>query len=105
MIVISFVNMKGGVGKTTLAVNVADFLAKRHSKKVLLVDMDPQFNATQCLMSSENYIEYLSHGGTTVVDVFKNVNIANVSVVGGVSSSVECPYENIRPYTTDRSFD
>ena len=66
MIVISFVNMKGGVGKTTLAVNVADFLAKRHSKKVLLVDMDPQFNATQCLMSSENYIEYLSHGGTTV---------------------------------------
>ena len=40
MIVISFVNMKGGVGKTTLAVNVADFLAKRHSKKVLLVDMD-----------------------------------------------------------------
>ena len=51
MIVISFVNMKGGVGKTTLAVNVADFLAKRHSKKVLLVDMDPQFNATQCLMS------------------------------------------------------
>lgn len=105
MIVISFVNMKGGVEKTTLAVNVADFLAKRHSKKVLLVDMDPQFNATQCLMSSENYIEYLSHGGTTVVDVFKNVNIANVSVVGGVSSSVECPYENIRPYTTDRSFD
>lgn len=30
MIVISFVNMKGGVGKTTLSVNVADFLVKRH---------------------------------------------------------------------------
>lgn len=37
MIVISFVNMKGGVGKTTLAVNVADFLAKRHSKKCYLL--------------------------------------------------------------------
>ena len=49
MVVISFVNMKGGVGKTTLAVNIADFLAKRYAKKVLLIDVDPQFNATQCL--------------------------------------------------------
>jgi chromosome partitioning protein len=45
--VISFMNMKGGVGKTTLAVNVAYGLAAFHKQKVLIVDADPQFNATQ----------------------------------------------------------
>lgn len=36
MKVVSFVNMKGGVGKTTLAVNIADFLTHRHAKKVVV---------------------------------------------------------------------
>ncbi|MGP1568827.1 MAG: ParA family protein [Peptoanaerobacter stomatis] len=45
--VITFINMKGGVGKTTLAVNVAYTLQKIENKKVLLIDMDPQMNATQ----------------------------------------------------------
>ena len=44
--VITFINMKGGVGKTTLAVNVAYTLSKIEGKKVLLIDMDPQMNAT-----------------------------------------------------------
>jgi chromosome partitioning protein len=48
--VVSFINMKGGVGKTTLVVNVAYALAHFHGKKVLLVDMDPQFNASTYLI-------------------------------------------------------
>jgi chromosome partitioning protein len=44
--VISFMNMKGGVGKTTLAVNIGYGLAWFHDKNVLIVDTDPQFNAT-----------------------------------------------------------
>jgi chromosome partitioning protein len=44
MIVIGFLNQKGGVGKTTLAVHVADALA-REGKRVLLVDADPQGSA------------------------------------------------------------
>ncbi len=105
MIVISFVNMKGGVGKTTLSVNVADFLVKRHSKKVLFIDMDPQFNATQCLINGSDYMEYIQEGGTTVVDIFRKPNIANVSVVGGISQNPSCSYSNIKPYTIDRAFD
>ena len=54
--VVSFINMKGGVGKTTLAVNVGYVLSKKFNKKVLLIDMDPQMNATQYTLK-ENQIE------------------------------------------------
>lgn len=50
--VISFINMKGGVGKTSLTVNVADTLVHK-GYRVLVIDMDPQFNATQTLLLHE----------------------------------------------------
>ena len=49
--VISFMNMKGGVCKTTLCVNIANTLATHFKEKVLLIDMDPQFNASQYILS------------------------------------------------------
>src|SRR2546429_9673067 len=53
--VISLIQMKGGVGKTTCAVNLASYLAKDHQKRVLLVDFDPQTNATLSLISAERW--------------------------------------------------
>ncbi|MEC4818129.1 MAG: ParA family protein [Scytonema sp. PMC 1069.18] len=49
--VIATANMKGGVGKTTLTVNVATSLAKNHGKRVLVLDLDSQISATLSLMS------------------------------------------------------
>lgn len=52
--VVSLINYKGGVGKTTSAVNIAADLARYHDKSVLLVDADPQTNASACLMNPES---------------------------------------------------
>jgi chromosome partitioning protein len=53
--VISVLNMKGGVGKTTIAAHVMRELYLQLLKKTLLIDLDPQFNLTQCLMTRSAY--------------------------------------------------
>ncbi|MFQ1046953.1 ParA family protein [Avibacterium paragallinarum] len=52
--VISFINMKGGVGKTTLCIGLADYMANFMNKKILVIDVDPQFNSTQSFMAKYN---------------------------------------------------
>lgn len=52
--VISFINMKGGVGKTTLCIGIGEYLAHFMGKKILFIDLDPQFNTTQSLLNEFN---------------------------------------------------
>jgi chromosome partitioning protein len=80
-------NMKGGVAKTTLAVNIAGAFAKLHDLNVLLIDLDPQYNATQYLVNMERHPEYVEGDEPTILDVicgeFKIPSVLNGQKVGG----------------------
>lgn len=102
---VAMVNMKGGVAKTTLAVNLADALNRRSEKRVLLVDLDPQFNATQCLYSGPDYVELRKAGGHTVLNLFDDSGSSEISLVTGVVENTTVKLENVKPWTFREGFD
>lgn len=67
--IISFINLKGGVGKTTNAVAIAEFLSLEHGKRVLVVDLDPQTNSTTALIPEEKWSE-MDGAGRTLRQLF-----------------------------------
>lgn len=76
-IVVSCVNLKGGVGKTTLAVNMAAYFGTL-GKKTLLIDLDPQTNATFSCIGVEAWETHAKKHGT-VADLLGARQHANAS--------------------------
>lgn len=78
-VTVSLINMKGGVGKTTLAFNLAWYAAWKANLRVLVVDLDPQSNLSQYFMGAQKYLEYLEAGKATVVEVFEQFSVAKAA--------------------------
>ena len=64
--VCAVLNMKGGVGKTTLSVNVFRQMYSDNKLSVLLIDLDPQYNLTQQLFTQERYDNAVEEGRTSL---------------------------------------
>jgi len=68
--IISFINYKGGVGKTTTTYHVGCCLAEEHGKKVLMVDIDPQTNLTFLCAPVEEWKKFKGRAGT-IADMYR----------------------------------
>lgn len=68
--VIAILNMKGGVGKTTVTAHLMRHLFERLKKSTLLVDFDPQFNLSQTVLSRSRY-DKLKDDGKTIATVME----------------------------------
>jgi chromosome partitioning protein len=81
-VITSVINLKGGVGKTTITIALAHYLAGEHAKRVLLIDLDPQTNATISLVTERRWRER-DQAGQTLYQLFKdqldNTHIFNVT--------------------------
>jgi chromosome partitioning protein len=84
--IIAMLNMKGGVGTTTLAVNIASALAKLEDFRVLLIDLDPQYNATQYLVDIELHPEYVDGTEPTVLEIMMGGRTLFPSVLSGTKT-------------------
>ncbi|HEY9245732.1 MAG TPA: AAA family ATPase [Candidatus Methanoperedens sp.] len=69
--IISFINLKGGVGKTTLCLTIGEFLSFAMGKKVLLIDLDSQSNLTSSIVSEPVFNEYREKG--SIYHLFKGL--------------------------------
>ncbi len=83
--IISVINQKGGVGKTTTVINLAAGLSMK-DKKILVIDLDPQGNATTGLglsntESSEQTIYSVLNGNRKISEVIKNTKFENLDLI------------------------
>jgi chromosome partitioning protein len=89
--VVSTINLKGGVGKTSLTVALAEFMAFKYGERVLVVDLDPQTNATVSLLEEEAW-KQRNEQGQTIYQMFKDrmdkteIFDVNTAIVKNVSN-------------------
>ena len=93
---VALINMKGGVGKSTLAVNLAwEMATAPWRKNVLVVDLDPQFNCSQYLIGARRIEEIISTGQPTVWDILEQLT----AVPGRPSAPIDPLEAVVRVYS------
>lgn len=93
---ITIFNNKGGVGKTTFLCNLASFIAIENHKRVLILDADPQCNATVYVLPEERTIQLYESRASSTIDSFlepvrrgKGYKEGSVSVIKSRRFSVD----------------
>ena len=83
--IISVINQKGGVGKTTTIINLAAGLSLKE-KRILVIDLDPQGNATTGLGlsnsgTSDNTIYCVLNGNKKIYEVIQKTEFKNLDII------------------------
>ncbi len=69
-VIAAFMNMKGGVGKSTITANIGWWTAFKKDLRVLMIDLDPQFNLSQYVMGQRGYEELIEKKRPTISALF-----------------------------------
>ena len=96
--IIAITNQKGGVGKTTLAVQLAYYLQLRKNKKVLFVDMDAQGSATETLTVQGEYTGTLSSElfSDEEIDIHVQKTERGIDLIGATADPEEYEAETVQ---------
>jgi len=95
--VVSVINLKGGVGKTTLATLLARHASGRYGLNVLAVDIDPQANLSQALLGQRRYVKFFEEEKPSIVELFNGFASPSQAKPGPSKLRVEDVLQQVGP--------